>query len=460
MNRKYVEAPEAKWARSPTEASAGLLVEIRALKDGRAPIDGGQGAELELNPRDSENDAAVLTALTNGGIILETGSYHTVPGGSLTVSQKEMMSTKEKTAGYMRDIWRLPANTQNTHLLAGLGRSLCDLSYHQMAFEHLENRTENYKPILGIAEEHWGTLSALAKDQHLAIKTFDNRNPNPDDAILAFLDSHNPRHIAGLSLTYPLNPTSQEISAEQMSRVFQRVSDLNRQDGVDIHILCDMPYAFACDTAQDSRGTYLKTGLENTLDDIDNVHYMIAFSTSKLLSMSKTGQSILTVDAKRAQKIADRLCNNGHGLARTDALSANIAELLGGGKQDVLWGRKALLKEKYAQNDRPLESAFGEGLVPGGNGMLKLIEVNASEIFNRVVTCCDGQNRVLRDGKDVATFLANEFDAAVVPFGERDGKLRIRVAKRENPDKFSTLVENVNKGMEYIQSSPRLDLAA
>ena len=452
---KYVEFSDDHWTSvGPTQTVADLVATITQSCDGRDVIDGGQGSELAL-----EHDDPLYRALTKGGLTLETGEYHTDSGGSLIASAQEIRAVRDKTAGYVKDFYRLPAQQKNIFLLQTLGRTAVDFSMREMARPHvnrlIHGTTERYKPVLGIAREHWGNLSKLAYDNNLGIATFDNRNSDPADAIIAFLGNHDPQQIAGVLLTYPLNPTSQTISCDAMQRVVQKVSEMNTQTNVDIHLLFDAPYAFGCEFIEDGHGAFLDTGMQGVLDDVDNVHWSVAISTSKLLSMAKAGHTILVVDQKRQEEIASRLATQGTGLARLNDLSRNVADLLGGDGQEILRHRKDALRAKYQEDDLLFSSAFGDAAVPGGaNSMLRVAEFPLDDLFGHAVTCCDGQERVLVNEFDVVTFLANDFQVAVVPSGKIGGKGQLRFAKREAPQRFKKLVEGVAEGLEVIRSAP------
>ncbi len=473
--KQYIELSKAEWVNEgATQGTATLVARIRAQKDGRTVDDGGQGAETPL-----DKDDPTLEALQGDGLPIETGEYNTSPGGdvvmisdeelkghggSIITSQSEIDCVRNQTAFYVHNAYRVPATPENTFLLQALGRTAVDFAYreavHVATDRVLEGRTPFYgKHRLGISREHWGTLTALAQQSHLTSHYYENRNINPDDAIITMLDELEAKEqlhqMPAILLNYPLNPTSQTISLQQMSRVVHKVSEVNSRHNLSMQLIIDVPYAFACAVHNDMRGTYLNTGLQHTLDDVDNVPWTFIASTSKLLSMAKTGHTIMVVDKKRARDIGGKLCRTGVGLARVNQLSKNIANLLGGDKQDILWDRKAQVREKYTTDDQYLVDAFGDRLVPGSNeGMLRLSEIPVAEVFNRNVYCStDGKHRILRDGFDVTTYLANEFGSAVVPNEIRGDQLCLRIAKREAPEVFRRLVANLKDGLEEIRNS-------
>lgn len=452
---KYVELSDQEWnGLGATAGVAELIKRIRSLNDGRDIVDAGQGAELEL-----KKDDPLYLALTEGGLALETGEYNTSVGGDIIASPGEIMSVREKIAAYMHDTYRIPATAENTFLIQALGRDGVGMEMEAMAYNPLQRIIQGKMSPgnieIGMAREHWGTLSKLAEQKHLTVIPYDNRRENTAEAVFdAFFDRDLTR-LAGITFVSPANPTSQVIDANHNRQIVERISEANLQKNVDIRLLYDFPYAFACSSAEDFRGRYTKTGIENVLYGVDNVDWSFVSSTSKMLSMAKTGQTILVVNPERARQVAETLANSGRGLGRVNSLSRNIAELVGGDRREILQAHIAGLRQKYARNDEMLESGFTGFMVSGDpHGMLRLMDIPVAGVFNKVVACRDGRERVLRNGNDVVTYLANEFGAAVVNSGVSGDKWHLRWAKRDLPGRFERAVTGVRAGLNVIMESP------
>lgn len=425
-----------------TQGTAVLVSRLRAA--GAHVIDGGQGAALALDTGEP------LYKVLNQNISIGTGPYNTSAGGDDFV--------RNAAFEYMHDVYRVPATKQSAFLNQALGRANVELMMRESAHDKIANIMDGTlapgKLYTMMSREHWANLSASANNNNLQLHTFDNRNPNIDEAVITSLKSVDKRYLSALLLNYPKNPTAQEASPTQIKNIINYVQDANQQEGVDIHMIFDVPYAFAAEAGRDEKGPYLKSGLQHVLDDVQGLNWSVVVSFSKLFALAKSGATILTVNEERAKDIGTKLCQNGMGLSQLSSFTHNVAGIIGRGNRTMLWDRKGELREQFIANRAALEAAFPNNIVPGSANMLSLLEFDMKEIFGRVVQCHDNQERVLKDGFDVVTYLANEFGAAAVNAGVEGDKFKLRIAGREKAENFSHLVYNLKEGMQAIKQSP------
>ena len=434
--------------KSPTAGMAGM-VEMwpsRGVEDG---IDAAQGAELAL-----EQDDPIYQAI-NDPQPLETGPYNSGTGGEKL--------TREQTAHYFANTYRVPATLSNTFLVQALGRTGVFIAgFQEMAYQQtqkiIQRKVGVHKPLVLLSKDHWKTLSDSAESCGLTVKTFDSRNPDPAEAILAALDEVDPRHVGGILLNYPLNPLSTEISVEQMKRIVDKVSELNRQDNVNIQLLFDIPYTFACQMMTDDKGRFLNSGFQHVLDDIDNVDYSIVNSFSKFFSLARTGATAIVVNQERAAGLEKRLGDFGPGVARNNTYIRNVANLLGGDHDDLLWARSEAVGDRYGGTRELLVDTFGDEIINGGSGMLALQERSVHMLFNRVVTSSDGQDRLITNGDHVVTHLWDKHHVALVNCGVQNEKLGIRYAGRNELPVAEQLVQRVKTALDEIDNAPTVHI--
>ena len=315
-------------------------------------------------------------------------------------------------------------------------------------------------PQLAMGLDHWATLSKNARRRSFETIFYDTRNPDPADAFITTLESLDHRYVGGALINYISNPLSTGITTEQFGRIVHYLSDANRKDGVNIHLIIDAPYTFASEILSDHRGRYLDSGMQDILTGVDNVDYTVILSLSKLFSLAKSGASIMMVNDRRAQDMNPTLADDGIGIARVAGYTEGIGELLAD-HTDLVWTRKEEVGKQYGDTSKMLDAAFSDQMIPGGRGMLRTQEIPTSAIFNKRVLCSDGNERIVRNGNHLVTYLLDMHDVGLVSNGERQdpdkGEVTmIRYAARNTVEVAEQLVQQTQKGFDTL-AAPSVD---
>jgi aspartate/methionine/tyrosine aminotransferase len=304
-----------------------------------------------------------------------------------------------------------------------------------------------------MADLHWPTLSEIAGDQGVKVVGYDHANPSLAEAVSDVIGEVNPAHVAAVLLNYPLNPTSRGIEKEQLTAFMAAMDAINSAKGTNIHVILDMPYSYACPPDKDEKGRFLKTGAEHVFGKKWKTVVSGIISFSKFLSAAPLGTSILFTFGD-ARDLSRRLSVGGLGIARNELYIRSLAKVIDGTHDELLWAHNDALREKYVLNRKALEDAFGERVYPGMPNVLSLVSIPAGEVFGRVVTCCDGEKRVLKNGYDVVEYLANNHGIAVVANGVKDGNMLMRIAQREEYKAFAPGLKSLVAGLQEIRQAP------
>ena len=447
---------DPKFATNGDTQGASILVEALGAQDV------SQGSEEEnKNPE-------IREMIGRDTMITPSGPYNGDPGGSIFV--------RENLAKNYWDSFRINVHPEQTFAFQTLGRSVIEEAY-KIAGESVLRRDfdgavditlRRPDPFILLEDLGWGILDNLAKDNRLNVGKFEHFSEDLVQEIESKIMQYGPENIAAIVMNRPHNPTGKEIGVEETRRFMQMMDRINEKFGTDIHVIFDVPYVFGCDVGEDEHGPYLKTGLENVLNENWKTKWVVCNTMGKELALAAHGMAnVACSPTYPIERLIKRTVNNGKGIARNDQFVINAADYLGNDNYSALkWQNRSELHDKYVAGSRALAGLLPNNMLPGGpNMLLETAQFNRCDFEGRVFDGRYGKWTIGESGnvtRDLVTCLGHEFNVVPVaqPFlnAAFDNSIFLRFAKKMTPDRLIPAIEDAHKGLCAISGKSSSEL--
>lgn len=441
----------------PTPAASAHFKDLSTAE--HLVANGGQGSEqVDLPPE--------LATFVQGS----HKSYNAANGGPNEI--------KDAFVGWTQRMFGFSGHRNSTFVTQHVGRGLIkDFSglwsqqYNLEVFGEEFRRDGRLAAVL-VPRNSWALTNNIMRKAGFKIIEYD---VDPDDIVGSFenaLEEAKKEHIvAGAYFNYPHNATGVHLKSEE-NRQIKAVADVHNAENPDhkMVLFYDVPYFAACEKSGPEAQAYLEAGFEDVFDpddfdpaNADNVvtPVAIAFSGSKFFRTAQQGLSWIQVTGDIA--IKPELAESGIGVRYKPSFFETLVEGLQE-ENDPLWQEQLDAdREKFGINYGTLKDIFGDAVLPGGANLVALFRLEG--VFNKAVTCHDGQVRIIRapeEGgvKDLLEIVANGNDdgpGVVLVDGEVDGQGNPlgRISLASTPDIFEPQIARRTKELlDWIANSP------